>query len=104
MDTLATGDGTVGPNSSRRGTGDAIRLLPLTCRRRSELQTVHWEYVRDCIRLPDAMTDGLEALHPDNATRKGDNPWVIADRLPGSHLNQAATPLASHRCEPVWGI
>lgn len=60
MDTLATGDGTVGPNSSRRGTGDAIR--------------------------------------------KGDNPWGIADRLPGSHLNQAATPLASHRCEPVWGI
>ena len=78
----------------------AFRLLLLTGCRLSEIQFLRWEYVKDdCIELPDAKTGGrvvplgpearavLSAIPCDD-----DNPWVIAGRLPGSHLTDLQRP------------
>ena len=72
----------------------AFRLLLLTGCRLSEIQRLRWEYVKDdCIELPDAKTGGrVVPLGPEaravlaNIARDKDSPWVIAGRLPGSHL------------------
>ncbi len=78
----------------------AFRLLLLTGCRLSEIQKLRWEHVKaDCIELPDSKTGGravplgpeaqavLAALRRDNG-----NPWVIAGRLPGSHLTDLQRP------------
>ena len=78
----------------------AIRLLLLTGCRLSEIQTLRWEYVKDdCIELPDAKTDGRAVpLGPEarailaSLPRQEDNPWVIAGRLPGTHLTDMQRP------------
>ena len=78
----------------------AIRLLMLTGCRLNEIQTLRWEYVKnDCIELPDAKTGGRAVpLGPEARAvlsaipRDEDNPWVIAGRLPGSHLTDLQRP------------
>ena len=78
----------------------AFRLLLLTGCRMSEIRDLRWEYVKDdCIELPDAKTGGrVVPLGPDARTvlssipRDEDNPWVIAGRLPGSHLTDLQRP------------
>ncbi len=78
----------------------AIRLLLLTGCRLSEIQTLRWEHVKDdCIELPDAKTGGRAVpLGPEARAvlaalpRSEDNPWVIAGRLPGSHLTDLQRP------------
>ena len=78
----------------------AIRLLLLTGCRLSEIQTLRWKHVRDdCIELPDTKTGGrVVPLGPearavlDALPRNEDNPWVIAGRLPGSHLTDLQRP------------
>ena len=78
----------------------AIRLLLLTGCRLSEIQTLRWEYVKDdCIELPDAKTGGrVVPLGPEarailvSLPRQEDNPWVIAGRLPGTHLTDMQRP------------
>ena len=78
----------------------AIRLLLLTGCRLSEIQTLRWEHVKDdCIELPDAKTGGRAVpLGPEaravlaTLPRSEDNPWVIAGRLPGSHLTDLQRP------------
>ena len=78
----------------------AIRLLLLTGCRLSEIQTLRWEYVKDdCIELPDAKTGGrVVPLRPEarailaSLPRQEDNPWVIAGRLPGTHLTDMQRP------------
>ena len=78
----------------------AFRLLLLTGCRMSEIRNLRWEYVKnDCIELPDAKTGGrVVPLGPEARAvlsaipRDEDNPWVIADRLPGSHLTDLQRP------------
>ena len=78
----------------------AFRLLLLTGCRLSEIQFLRWEYVRDdCIELPDAKTGGrVVPLGPEARAvlaalpREEDNPWVIRDRLPGSHITDLQRP------------
>ncbi len=78
----------------------AFRLLLLTGCRLSEIQFLRWEYVKDdCIELPDAKTGGrIVPLGPEARAvlsaipRDDDNPWVIAGRLPGSHLTDLQRP------------
>ena len=78
----------------------AFRLLLLTGCRLSEIQLLRWEHVKDdCIELPDAKTGGrVVPLGPEARAvlaalpREDDNPWVIAGRLPGSHLTDLQKP------------
>ena len=78
----------------------AFRLLLLTGCRMSEIRDLHWEYVKgDCIELPDAKTGGrVVPLGPaaravlSAIPREEDNPWVIAGRLPGTHLTDLQRP------------
>ena len=78
----------------------AFRLLLLTGCRMSEIRDLRWEYVKnDCIELPDAKTGGrVVPLGPEACAvlsaipRDEDNPWVIAGRLPGSHLTDLQRP------------
>ena len=78
----------------------AIRLLLLTGCRLSEIQFLIWEYVKDdCIELPDAKTGGrVVPLGPEARAvlsalpREDGNPWVIAGKLPGSHLTDLQRP------------
>ena len=78
----------------------AIRLLLLTGCRLSEIQTLRWEYVKDdCIELPDTKTGGrVVPLGPEarailaSLPRQEDNSWVIAGRLPGTHLTDMQRP------------
>ena len=76
--------------------------MPLlyTGARLMEIQTLKWEHVRgDRIHLPDAKTGGrVVPLGPEARAvlsaipRDEDNPWVIAGRLPGSHLTDLQRP------------
>ena len=78
----------------------AFRLLLLTGCRMSEIRDLRWDYVtNDCIELPDAKTGGrVVPLGPEARAvlsaipRDEDNPWVIAGRLPGSHLTDLQRP------------
>ena len=78
----------------------AFRLLLLTGCRMSVIRNLRWEYVKnDCIELPDAKTGGrVVPLGPEARAvlsaipRDEDNPWVIAGRLPGSHLTDLQRP------------
>ena len=78
----------------------AFRLLLLTGCRMSEIRDLRWDYVKnDCIELPDAKTGGrVVPLGPEaravlsSIPREEDNPWVIAGRLPGSHLTDLQRP------------
>ena len=78
----------------------AFRLLLLTGCRMSEIRDLRWEYVKDdCIELRDAKTGGrVVPLGPEARAvlsaipRDEDNPWVIAGRLPGSHLTDLQRP------------
>ena len=78
----------------------AFRLLLLTGCRMSEIRDLRWDYVKDdCIELPDAKTGGrVVPLGPEARAvlsaipREEDNPWVIAGRLPGSHLTDLQRP------------
>ncbi len=78
----------------------SIRLLLLTGCRLSEIQFLRWEYLKeDCIELPDAKTGGrVVPLGPEarailkSLPRENDNPWVIAGKLPGSHLTDLQRP------------
>ena len=66
----------------------------------SEIRDLRWDYVKnDCIELPDAKTGGrVVPLGPEASAvlsaipRDEDNPWVIAGRLPGSHLTDLQRP------------
>ena len=76
--------------------------MPLlyTGARLMEIQTLKWEHVRgDRIHLRDAKTGGrVVPLGPEARAvlsaipRDEDNPWVIAGRLPGSHLTDQQRP------------
>ena len=78
----------------------AFRLLLLTGCRMSEIRDLRWEYVKDdCIELRDTKTGGrVVPLGPEARAvlsaipRDEDNPWVIAGRLPGSHLTDLQRP------------
>ena len=78
----------------------AFRLLLLTGCRMSEIRDLRWDYVKDdCIELRDAKTGGrVVPLGPEaravlsSIPREEDNPWVIAGRLPGSHLTDLQRP------------
>ena len=78
----------------------AFRLLLLTGCRMSEIRDLHWVYVKgDCIELPDAKTGGrVVPLGPEARAvlsaipREKGNPWVIAGRLPGTHLTDLQRP------------
>ena len=78
----------------------AFRLLLLTGCRMSEIRDLRWDHVKDdCIELPDAKTGGrVVPLGPEaravlsSIPREEDNPWVIAGRLPGSHLTDLQRP------------
>ena len=78
----------------------AFRLLLLTGCRMSEIRDLKWEHVKeDCIELPDAKTGGRAVpLGPEARAvltaipREDDNPWVIAGRLPGTHLTDLQRP------------
>ena len=78
----------------------AFRLLLLTGCRMSEIRDLRWEYVKDdCIELPDTKTGGrVVPLGPEaravlsSIPRGENNPWVIAGRLPGSHLTDLQRP------------
>ena len=78
----------------------AFRLLLLTGCRMSEIRNLRWDYVKDdCIELSDAKTGGrVVPLGPEARAvlsaipRDEDNPWVIAGRLPGSHLTDLQRP------------
>ena len=78
----------------------SFRLLLLTGCRMSEIRDLRRDYVKDdCIELPDAKTGGrVVPLGPEARAvlsaipRDEDNPWVIAGRLPGSHLTDLQRP------------
>ena len=78
----------------------AFRLLLLTGCRMSEIRDLRWEYVKDdCIELPDAKTGGrVVPLGPEaravlsSIPREDGNPWIIAGRLPGSHITDLERP------------
>ena len=77
-----------------------LRLLLLTGCRLSEIQFLRWEYVKDdYIELPDANTGGrVVPLGPEARAvlaalpREDDNPWVIAGKVPGSHITDLQKP------------
>ena len=72
----------------------AFRLLLLTGCRLSEIQCLHWEFVKnDCIKLPDAKTGArtVHLLQPAARVlaalpRTPGNPWVIPGNKPGRHM------------------
>ena len=78
----------------------AFRLLLMTGCRMAEIRDLRWEYVKgDCVELPDAKTGGrVVPLGPEaravlaSIPREDGNPWVIAGRLPGSHLTDLQRP------------
>ncbi len=78
----------------------AFRLLLLTGCRLSEIRDLRWEHVKaDFIELPDTKTGGRAVpLGPkaravlDAIPRDDCNPWVIAGRLPGTHLTDLQRP------------
>ena len=78
----------------------AFRLLMLADCRRSEIRDLKWAHVKeDCIELPDAKTGGrVVPLGPEARAvlsaipREEDNRWVIAGKLPGSHLTDFQWP------------
>ena len=78
----------------------AFRLLLLTGCRLSEIRDLEWENVKgDYIDLPDSKTGGRTVpLGPEAQAvlaaipRESDNPWVIAGRLPGTHLTDLQRP------------
>ena len=78
----------------------AFRLLLLTGCRLSEIQFLRWEYVKyDCIELPDAKTGGrVVPLGPEARAvlaalpREDGNPWVIAGKVPRTHITDLQKP------------
>ena len=78
----------------------AFRLLLLTGCRMSEIRDLRWEHVRDdCLELPDSKTGGrIVSLGPEaravlsSIPREDGNPWVIAGKLPNSHLTDLQRP------------
>ena len=78
----------------------AFRLLLLTGCRLSEIKRLRWEYVKDnCIELRDSKTGRrLVPLGPEaravlaRLSRQDGNPWVVAGKLPGSHLTDLQRP------------
>ena len=96
---------TSSPRSAERLAIAAFRLLLLTGCRPSEIQFLRWEYVKDdCIDLRNAKTGGrVVPLGPEaravlaNLRGQDDNPWVIADKLPGSHITDLQKPWRSIR-------
>ena len=78
----------------------AFRLLLLTGCRLSEIRDLEWVNVKeDHIDLPDSKTGGrIVPLGPEARTvlaaipREENNPWVIAGRLPGTHLTDLQRP------------
>ncbi len=78
----------------------AFRLLLLTGCRMSEIRDLRWEHVKaDFIELPDTKTGGRAVpLGPkaravlDAIPREDGNPWVIAGRVPGTHLTDLQRP------------
>ena len=77
----------------------AIHLPLLTGCRLSEIQFLRSEYVKgDCIELPDAKTGGrvvplgVPRPAPCALPHEDGNPWVIAGKLPGSHLTDLQRP------------
>ena len=80
----------------------AIRLLVLNGCRRNEVLELRWDDVDRTageLRLRDAKTGGrVVPLGPEaravlsSIPRDEDNPWVIAGRLPGSHLTDLQRP------------
>lgn len=74
----------------------AVRLLLFTGCRLNEIMRLRWEYVdlaANALRLPDSKT-GAKTVHIGEAAvavlrgirREPDNPFVIAGRIPKSHL------------------
>ena len=60
--------------------------------RLSEIQFLRREYVKDdCIELPDAKTGGRVVPLGPEARDDGD-PWVIAGKVPGSHITDLQKP------------
>ena len=88
--------------SETRSAVTAIRLLMLTGCRLSEIQKLRWEHVNlDAgeLRLPDTKTGGRAVPLAPSAVRllarlprDENNPWVIAGRMPGSHLTDLQHP------------
>ena len=80
----------------------AFRLLVLTGCRLSEIQKLEWRHVDleyGELRLPDSKT-GAKTVHLGEAasevlralTRIGGNPYVIAGKKEGAHLNDLQHP------------
>ena len=80
----------------------AIRLLMRTGCRLLEIRKLRWEHVdldADELQLPDTKT-GAKVVHlgdPAIAVLRGldrrkENPWVIAEHKPGSHLTDLQHP------------
>ena len=96
LDEAVTLDG-----ASRLGVA-SIRLLILTGCRKSEILTLRWKDVdldAGELDLADTQTDGrVVPLGPEaravlkSLPREGDNPCVIAGKLPGSHLTDLQRP------------
>jgi integrase len=78
----------------------AYRLLILTGCRLGEIQTLKWHYVRgNRLELPDSKTGPKRVMLGEAALdllasipRDLDNPYVIAGKLPGSHLTDLQHP------------
>ena len=78
----------------------AFRLLLLTGCRLSEIQFLRWDCVKDdCIELRDAKTGGRAVpLGPEaravlaDLPREDGNPWVIAGKVPSSHITDLQKP------------
>ena len=88
--------------SETRSAVTAIRLLMLTGCRLSEIQKLRWEHVdldAGELRLPDTKTGGRAVPLAPSAVRllarlprDENNPWVIAGRMPSSHLTDLQHP------------
>ena len=88
--------------SETRSAVAAIRLLMLTGCRLSEIQKLRCEYVdveAGELRLLDSKIGGRAVpLAPSavrllaNLPRDEDNPWMIAGKVPGSHLTDLQHP------------
>ena len=88
--------------SETRSAVAAIRLLMLTGCRLSEIQKLCWEYVdveAGELRQLDSKIGGRAVpLAPSavrllaNLPRDEDNPWMIAGKVPGSHLTDLQHP------------
>ena len=88
--------------SESRSALAAIRLLMLTGCRRSEIQTLRWEYVdldAGELHLPDSKTGGRIVPLAQSAVavlaalpRDQENPWVIVGKKPASHLTDLNHP------------